>query len=296
MRIGFVGLGNMGSGMARNLIRAGHEVLVFNRSREKAEQLAGEGARVADNASAAAATGTVVSMLADDGAVEDVVFGVNGIFAGLPQGGTHISMSTISRAMSERLSKAHTAASHDYIAAPVFGRPEAAASAKLIIVVAGLSQTIERCRPLLEAMGRKLAVVGREPWMANVFKLTGNFTIASMIETLGEANAILRKSGVDPKIFLDIIGGELFRSPVYENYGRIILEEKFEPAGFRLKLGLKDTRLVLAAADAAEAPMPIANVLHDAFLAMTARGDGEIDWAGVSRLASERAGLTNGKK
>ncbi len=291
MRIGFAGLGNMGSGMARNLMRAGHEVLVYNRSRDKAEVLAREGARIAENPADAAAAGIVITMLADDAAVEEVVFAVNGIFAGLPQGGTHISMSTISRSMSERLAEAHTTAGHDYLAAPVFGRPEAAAEAKLVIAVAGLEQTIERCRPLLDAIGRRVAIVGREPWMANVFKLAGNFTIASMLETLSEAYAVLRKSRVDPKIFLEIIGGELFRSPVYENYGRIILEEKFEPAGFKLKLGLKDVRLMLAAADKAEAPMPFASVLHDAFLAMTARGDGDIDWSGVSRLAAERAGL-----
>ncbi len=166
--------------------------------------------------------------------------------------------------MSERLAEAHTAAGHDYLAAPVFGRPEAAAAAKLVIVVAGLDQTIERCRPLLDAMGRRVAILGPEPWRANVFKLAGNFTIACLLETMGEAYAVLRKSGVDPKLFLEIIGGELFRSPVYENYGRIILEEKFEPAGFKLKLGLKDVRLMLAAADKAEAPMPF-------------------DWSGLSR-------------
>jgi 3-hydroxyisobutyrate dehydrogenase-like beta-hydroxyacid dehydrogenase len=289
MRIGFVGLGGMGSGMAANLIRAGHEVTVWNRTREKAAQLAG--AKIANTPAEAAATGIVHTMLADNDALESVTFGPEGILAGLPKDGVHVSQSTISRALAERLAKAHADAGQHYVAAPVFGRPEAAAAAKLLIVVAGAGEAIERCRPALEALGRKVVVVGKEPWMANVFKLAGNFTIASALETIGEAYALLRKSGVDPALFHDVVNGELFQSPVYKGYGGAILEQRFEPAGFAAKLGLKDIRFALAAADTAETPMPFASVLHDAFLELVAEGGGSADWSAIGRLAANRAGL-----
>jgi 3-hydroxyisobutyrate dehydrogenase-like beta-hydroxyacid dehydrogenase len=289
MRIGFIGLGGMGTGMAANLIRAGHEVTVWNRSREKAAQLAG--AKIANTPAEAASTGIVHTMLANDDALEAVTFGPEGIRAGLPKGGVHVSQSTISRALSERLAKAHADAGQQYVAAPVFGRPEAAAAAKLLIVVAGAEEAIERCRPALEALGRKVVVVGKDPWMANVFKLAGNFTIASALETIGEAYALLRKSGVDPALFHDVVNGELFQSPVYKGYGGIILEQRFEPAGFAAKLGLKDIRLALAAADTAETPMPLASVLHDAFLELVADGGGSTDWSAIGGLAAKRAGL-----
>jgi 3-hydroxyisobutyrate dehydrogenase-like beta-hydroxyacid dehydrogenase len=289
MRIGFIGLGGMGSGMAANLIRAGNEVMVWNRSREKAAELAG--AKIAATPAEAAASGIVHSMLADDAALEIVTFGPEGILAGLPKGGVHVSQSTVSRALSERLAKVHADAGQQYIAAPVFGRPEAAAAAKLLIVVAGAEEAIERCQPALEALGRKVVVVGREPWMANVFKLAGNFTIASALEAIGEAYALLRKSGVDPALFHDVVNGELFQSPVYKGYGGIILEQRFEPARFAAKLGLKDIRLALAAADTAETPMPLASVLHDAFLELVAEGGGGTDWSAIGGLAANRAGL-----
>jgi 3-hydroxyisobutyrate dehydrogenase-like beta-hydroxyacid dehydrogenase len=279
----------MGSGMAANLIRAGHEVTVWNRTREKAAQL--KGAKVANTPAEAASTGIVHTMLADNDALEAVTFGPEGILAGLPKGGVHVSQSTISRALAERLAKAHADAGQHYVAAPVFGRPEAAAAAKLLIVVAGSEETIERCRPALEVLGRKLVVVGKEPWMANVFKLAGNFTIASALEAIGEAYALLRKSGVDPALFHDVVNGELFQSPVYKGYGGIILEQGFEPAGFAAKLGLKDIRFALAAADTAETPMPFACVLHDAYLELVAEGGGSKDWSAIGGLAARRAGL-----
>jgi len=189
------------------------------------------------------------------------------------------------------LAKAHADAGQHYVAAPVFGRPEAAAAAKLLIVVAGAGEAIDRCRPALEALGRKVVVVGKEPWMANVFKLAGNFTIASALEAIGEAFALLRKSGVDPALFHDVVNGGLFQSPVYKGYGGAILEQRFEPAGFAAKLGLKDIRFALAAADTAETPMPFASVLHDAYLELVAEGGGSKDWSAIGGLAAKRAGL-----
>lgn len=277
--------------MARNLIRGGNEVVVWNRTKSKAQELARDGADVASTIREAVAGGIVITMLADDAAVEQVVFGHAGVLASLPPGGLHVSMSTISRALSERLQQAHSGVKQAYVAAPVFGRPEAAENKQLVIVAAGNPADCDRARPLLEAMGRKVVSVGPEPWKANVFKLCGNFTIASMLETLSEAFATLGKSGLDPGLFLDIVNGDLFRSPVYENYGRLILGERFEPAGFKARLGLKDMRLVLAAADTAESPMPFASVVHDNYLALVAGGDGDIDWAALGKLAAERAGL-----
>lgn len=298
MKVGFIGLGNMGMPMARNLIRAGHELIVYNRTRSRAEELQADGARVADSPAEAARDAEVlITMLADDHAVTEVIFGSDnsqngdGALGALGRGAAHVSMSTISVSLSRRLAEAHRAKGQKYLAAPVFGRPEAAAAAKLSIVAAGDTREIERCRPLFEAMGQNVFGVGEEPPAANVVKLGGNFMIASMIEALGEAFALARKSGVGAKQFLEIINGALFKSPIYENYGGIIAGERYEPAGFKLKLGLKDVRLVLEAAEMAAAPMPLASLVHDHFLSAVARGQGERDWAALARVSADHAGL-----
>ena len=290
MMAGFIGLGNMGQPMARNLLKAGHEAIVYNRTRDRAEALRSDGARVASTPAEACAGEIVFTMLADDTAVEQVLFGDRGILQALNRG-LHVSLSTVSVALAKRMAQIHSGKGQQYISAPVFGRPEAAAAAKLVIVAAGPAVSVERCRPLLEAMGQKIFVPSDEPWKANAIKLTGNFMLASMLETLGEAVAMMRKSEIDPKLFLEIVNGNLFRSPVYENYGRIIAEQKFEPAGFKMRLGLKDVRLALAAADAAEVPMPLASLLHDRFLSGVARGYGDIDWAGLAKVVAEDAGI-----
>lgn len=298
MKIGFIGLGNMGRGIAGNLLRAGYTLAVYNRTRSHAEELQAAGAHVADSPAAAATDAEVlITMLSDDQAVEQVIFGTNdaaetrGAIHTLQQGAVHISMSTISKALSARLAQAHHAAGQHYLAAPVFGRPEAAAAAKLWVVAAGPTEQIERCRPLFDAVGQGLFTVGTEAPIANVIKLAGNFMIASLLETLGEAFALVRKSGADAAQFLDIMNA-LFRSPVVENYGKIIVAERYEPAGFKLKLGLKDVRLVLEVADAAAAPMPIASLIRDHFLSAIAHGQGDVDWAALARVAAENAGLS----
>jgi len=291
MKIGFVGLGQMGAGMARNLLRAGHELSVYNRSREKAEALAGDGARVsAAPAEVCRGAEAVFTMLADDGAVEQVVFGADGIAGALEKGAVHISSSTISTALSRNLAKEHGARGQVYVSAPVFGRPEAAEGKKLLVVAAGPAETVERCRPLFDAIGRQSFVIGAEPWQANATKLCGNFMIASMIETFGEAYAVLRKCGIQPSAFLEIMTA-LFGSPVYGGYGRIIAEEKFEPAGFVLRLGLKDVKLMLAAAEEIGAPLPIASLIHAHLLTAMAMGQGEMDWSSVAKVAARSAGL-----
>ncbi len=291
MEMGFIGLGAMGEPIVRNLIKAGHALKVYNRTRSRAEALAGQGTTVVDTPAAACTAGVVATMLADDAAVEGVAFGDNGVLAGLPRGGVHISHSTISVNLSRRLADAHRQRGQLFIAAPVFGRPDAAQAARLIVVAAGPSEAVERCHPVLEAIGRKLFVIGTDAPAANTVKLGGNFLIASMLETLGEAIALMRKSGVDPATFLEIMVGSFFQSPVYENYGKIIAEQRYEPAGFKLRLGLKDVRLMMSAADEAGAPMPIASLIRDNLISGVAQGLGDLDWSAVARVAALKSGL-----
>jgi len=291
MDVGFIGLGHMGSAMARNLLKAGHHVTLYNRTRAKAEPLVAAGARVVDKPSAACGGDVLITMLADDHAVETVVFGQEGVVAALPPNAIHVSMSTISVALSDRLAEAHARAGQGYVAAPVFGRPEAAAAAQLFIIAAGGDEAIRRCQPLFDAIGQKTFGVGDKPSAANLVKLSGNFLITSIIESLGEAFALVRKSGVDPHRYLEILTGTLFSAPVYKTYGGLIAEEKYEPAGFKMALGLKDIRLALAAADAQAVPMPLASLVHDHFLAGVAQGQGDSDWSALARLCARNAGL-----
>ncbi|MEN3333173.1 MAG: hypothetical protein V7641_2538 [Blastocatellia bacterium] len=292
MKVGFIGLGQMGIGIARNLIRAGHDLAVYNRTRSRAEELKGEGAQVADSvADAASGVDVLVTMLADDAAVEQVIFGDGGAIAALPRGAVHLSMSTISVALSARLNDAHRAAGQGYVAAPVFGRPEAAAAARLLVVAAGAAADVEKCRPLLEAVGQSLVIFGEQATAANVVKITGNFLIAAAMESLSEAFALLKKSGVDAGQFLDLMTGSLFSAPIYQNYGKLILAESFEPAGFKLKLGLKDVKLALEAAEGVAAPLPLASLMRDHLLTGVARGYSDLDWSALSRVIAENAGI-----
>jgi len=276
----------MGSAMARNLVRAGHDVTAWNRTRAKAEAI--EGARVADSAADACRDAeAVLTMLSDDAAVEEVA---GAIAEALPARAIHCSCSTISTAMARRLAALHGERGQGYLSTPVFGRPEAAEAKKLIVVAAGEPDAIERCRPLFDAIGRQTFVAGSEPWQANAVKLCGNFMIASMLETFGEAFATLRKAGVDPHLFLDTMNA-LFGSPVYANYGRIVAGGRFEPAGFALRLGLKDARLVLQAAEECASPMPIASLVRDRLLSAMANGQAEMDWSSIALVSARAAGL-----
>src|SRR5437660_9317061 len=268
MKIGFIGLGHMGAGMAANLLKAGHEVTVYNRTPGKGQALVEQGAHGAAQVADACRGDAVITMLADDGALESVAFGDQGVIGSLRKGAIHISMSTISVALSERLATAHAHARQRFVAAPVFGRPEAAAAAKLFIVAGGAPDVVEACRPLFEAMGQKTFHLGDEPNAANLVKLSGNFLIASVIEALGEALALVRKAGIDPRQYLDFLTSTLFTAPVYRTYGGQIVDEKFEPAGFAAPLGAKDIRIGLAAADGLRVPMPLASLLHDRLLTL----------------------------
>lgn len=291
MNVGFVGLGNMGQPMARNLLKAGHTVTVYNRSRRRAEELKADGARVAERASDACGGEVVMTMLADDPAVKEVVLGSNGVLGALASNTVHVSMSTISVALSRRLAEAHAQAGRTYLSAPVFGRPDAAASAKLLVIVAGSPRAIERCRPLFDAVGQRTVNVGEDAPAANVIKLGGNFLIACVVESLAEVFAFVRKSGINPAQFYELMTGSIFTGPVYKNYGRIIVEENYAPAGFKATLGLKDVRLALGAAESVNVPLPIANIVRDHLLTAIALGQQDLDWTVVARLAAENAGL-----
>jgi 3-hydroxyisobutyrate dehydrogenase-like beta-hydroxyacid dehydrogenase len=291
MKLGFVGLGKMGAGMARNLLTAGHEVSVYNRSRDKAEALQNDGARVINSpAEAAQGSDAVLSMLADDAAVESVTFGDEGITAALAPGAAHISHSTISVALAKKLADEHAKRQQVYLSAPVFGRPDAAAAKRLIVVAAGDAQAVARFQPVFDAIGRATFVAGTEAWQANAVKVCGNFMIASALEAFGEAFATTRKAGVAPDLFLNVMN-ELFGSLVYKGYGAAIAGGVFEPAGFALKLGLKDVGLVLDAAKELAVPMPFASVLRDQCLSAIANGQGEMDWSSVALVAARNAGL-----
>ena len=291
MDVGFIGLGQMGQAMALNLVKAGHRVVVFNRTRAKSEALASEGAEIAESVADACRRPVLITMLAGDDAVEAVFFGNGNGLSALGQGAIHISMSTISVALSDRLAEAHRNAGHSYVAAPVFGRPEAAAAAKLFVVAAGPEATLARCQPLFDAVGQRTFVIGDKPSSANLVKLSGNFLLAAMIECLGEAFALVRKGGIDPHRYLEILTNTLFSAPAYKTYGTIIANQQYEPAGFKMSLGLKDVRLALAAADALATPMPVASLVHDHFLAGVAQGAADSDWSALARLAAANAGL-----
>jgi 3-hydroxyisobutyrate dehydrogenase-like beta-hydroxyacid dehydrogenase len=281
----------MGSAIASRLVKAGHDVTVYNRTRSRAEPLAAEGAVIADSPAGAIAGEATITMLADDAAVEAVVLGDDSVLQGLPKDAVHISMSTITVALSEELAAAHRAVGQRYLAAPVFGRPDAAAAGKLFIVVGGEADVIARCQPLFDALGQKTFVIGDTPPWANLVKLGGNFLIASMIESVGEAVALMRKSGVDPHRFIDIMTDSLFAAPIYRTYGELIVEQRFQPPGFAMPLGLKDIRSVLAAAETQRVPMPVASLVRDHFISGIARSGEGLDWSALARVAAQDAGL-----
>jgi 3-hydroxyisobutyrate dehydrogenase-like beta-hydroxyacid dehydrogenase len=290
MKVGFIGLGNMGSGMAANLLKAGHALTVYNRTPAKAEALVAKGATLAKMPGKAARGDVVITMLADDAAVEGVVFGADGVLPGLQPGSIHISVSTISVALAERLASAHQAAGQRFVAAPVFGRPEAAVAGKLFIVAAGEAKTVQECQPLFEALGQRTFVIADEPPKANLVKLSGNFLIAAVIETLGEAFALVTKAGIDRAGYLEILTNTLFAAPVYKTYGGIIAEQRYAPPAFKAMLGFKDISLALGAAEALRVPMPVASLLRDRFLTLLTTGAGDFDWAALAALAARDAG------
>ncbi|PSJ64102.1 NAD(P)-dependent oxidoreductase [Pseudaminobacter soli (ex Li et al. 2025)] len=294
MKVGIIGLGQMGSGMAMSLLKAGHSIIVYNRTPAKAEPLAVLGATVVTAPGDACRGDAVFTMLANDEAVTDVVFSKGGIIDSLARGAVHISSSTISVALSQRLTDAHTRKGQMFVSAPVFGRPEVAASGQLAVLTAGTDDAVDRARPFLEAIGQKLFVISTTPKDANLIKLSGNFLIACVIESLGEALALIGKAGLDRRQYVEILTSTLFDAPVYKTYGTLIAQDRFEPAGFAAPLGQKDIRLALAAAEDLKVPMPIGSLLRDRFLRLIATGGASLDWSAIGSIASQDAGIRPG--
>lgn len=290
--IGFIGLGQMGEPMVRNLLKAGFAVRVYNRTASKAQALVSEGAQaVGSPAEAVVSGGMVVTMLANDAALEEVVLGPTGIAGAMGKGGIHVSMSTISPDTSRKLEKLHREYGSSYLAAPVFGRPEAAAARKLWICISGPTAAKQSVRPVLEALGQGVHDFGEDPGAANVVKLAGNFLILSAVESLAEAFALGEKNRIDRTAMANFFGETIFACPIYQNYGRIVSAERYTPPGFRLTLGMKDIKLVLGAAEASQVPMPVASLLRDRLVESLANGRQDLDWTAIAVAVSEAAGL-----
>jgi 3-hydroxyisobutyrate dehydrogenase-like beta-hydroxyacid dehydrogenase len=292
MKIGFIGLGNMGAAIAANLVRAGHEVTVWNRSAAKAQGLVALGAVASPSPKAAAAEReAVLTMLADDAALESVLAGPQGLLEGLRPGALHISLSTISVATAERLATVHAERGQHLLSAPVFGRPEAAAAAKLFVVAAGQKADLDGAKSVFDAISQRVFYIGETPSAANLVKLCGNFMILAAIETMAEAMTLAERGGVAKKQLLEVLTGTLFDSPVYRNYGSGLVEERFKPAGFAAPLGLKDMRLVGQSAEALRVPMPVLNVLRDHLLQTIAVQGEDVDWSAIGRTVAKNGGL-----
>ena len=289
MRIGFIGLGQMGRGMAARLVEKGFEVVAWNRSAAPAERLRERGAAIAASAAQTLDSDVVITMLADDAAME-AVWIEGGLVAKMPASTVHLNMASVSLRLGTRLRDAHAQAAGLYVAAPVFGRPAFAASGELDIIAGGKREAIERCKPLFEAMGRRWFDVGDEPTHANVVKIARNFLLASIIESLGEAFALVEKSGVEPARFHEIITGTAMNCPAYKSYGRLIIDRPAE-ATFTVKLGLKDVELALEVGGDTGVPLPLGELMREQHLGAIAHGYGEREWASVGNYIAENAGL-----
>lgn len=291
-QVSFIGLGKMGEPIARNLLKAGYELRVYNRSPEKAEALVAEGAQRADAPFEAVEPGGIVfTMLSNDAAVKEVVAGEHGFLHRLGHGGVHVSLSTISPETSRELARLHAKYGSQYVASPVFGRPDAAAARKLWLCVSGPEEAKARVRPLLEAIGQGIFDYGEDPGAANVVKLCGNFMIASAQEAVAEALTLAEKNGLQREQVMDMFAQTLFACGIYQNYGKMIAQKRYEPVGFQLELALKDLNLVLDTAYQARVPMPLGSLVHNRLLTGVAKGRGGMDWTALAKGVAEDAGL-----
>lgn len=290
MHISFIGLGQMGRPIAASLLNAKFDLTIWNRTPGTAGDLVRQGAVEATTLDDVGRGDLVITMLADDAAVEQVMFD-GGVIERLPREAIHVSMSTISVRLAQKLAAAHAGYGSGFVSAPVFGRPEAAAAGKLFIVTAGADGAVARIQPVLDAIGQRTFRFGDKPESANLVKLSGNFLIAAVIEGLGEAIALTRKGGIDPHAYVEMLTSTLFNAPVYQTYGGLIANERYQPAGFRLPLGLKDVSLVLEAARGSNVPLPIASLVRDRMIEGLAHGYDDADWSVLGAVAAEAAGL-----
>src|SRR6202171_3985116 len=293
--IGFVGLGHMGTAMAANLVAAGRRVIAYVRRPDQIGRLEALGLRPTTDIGDLIDCEVVISMLPDDDAVREIVCGrrdddLDGLAAGLIPGAIHLSMSTISTAAASLLANEHARHGQGYVAAPVFGNPDAAKARQLFIVAAGAPADVERCQPILDALGQRTFVIGADPQEANLIKLLGNMMSATALEMLGEVVAVVRKRGLDPQPFIDIMTSTLFGGRAHKIYGDKIARQNYA-AGFVLPLVLKDVRLALAEGEKAGVPMASASVVRDRLITGIARGYGELDWTALGLIAAEEAGI-----
>lgn len=292
MKVGFIGLGRMGQGMARNVLDAGNDLIVYNRTAAKAEDLRAAGATVVETVAAAAADrDVVITMLTDDNALTAIAGGEGGLIAALPAGAIHMAMGTHSVEMTRAITAMHGSANQIFIAAPVLGRPDRAAAGELGIIPAGPADALAQVQPLLEAMGARQFEGGSEPEAAAAIKIAHNFVLGCAIEVMGEGISLVRKYGVEPLVLHQVLSEGIFACPAYKIYGDIIVNEAYDNVGFTTSIGLKDCNLALAAAEAVHVPLPSANVWRDRLLGAMAHGDGDRDWAVVAREQARASGL-----
>ncbi|MGA7325411.1 MAG: NAD(P)-dependent oxidoreductase [Rhodomicrobium sp.] len=292
MKAGFIGLGRMGQAMAFRLLKAGHEVAVFNRTPEKLNALAAAGAKVAGSIAEAARFGDAVfTMLADDPALKDVAEQKGGLLESLPAGAIHLCAGTHSVAIINQLNAAHAKAGQAMIACPMLGRPEVVEAGQAGMVIAGPTESVARSKPLFEAISRRVFEAGNDPASATAIKIANNFVLGCAIEAMGEGFSLVRRYGVAPSVFLDVMTDALFAAPAYKVYGKIIADEAYEKVGQMAALGLKDANLALAAAEAVGVPLPSGNVWRDRLIGAIAHGDGGCDWAVMAREQARASGL-----
>lgn len=292
MKIGFIGLGRMGSAIARRLHAAGHDLVVYNRTPEKCGDFSAAGVKVASSI-AAACDGheVVVSMLSDDAALKEVALGTGGLRDSLAAGSVHVAMGTHGVEAIRAAALAHSAAGQTLVAAPVLGRPDVAAAGQLGIVAAGPADALAKCDALFRVIGRRTFEAGAAPEAAASIKLANSFLLGCAIEAMGEAFSLVRRYGVVPQVLFDVITDGLFSAPAYKVYGKIMVEEAYDSVGFTTQLALKDVNLVLEAGDAARVPLPSANNVHDRLLGAMAHGDANRDWAVLAREQARASGL-----
>lgn len=292
MKIGFIGLGRMGQGVAGRVLQAGHELLVYNRTPEKAADLVKAGARIAASiAGACEGREVVITMLADDRALDQVAYAGDGLVRSLPQGAIHLAMGTHAVDCIRALGAAHAKARQILVSAPVLGRPDMAATGLLAIVAGGPAEAVAHCRSLFDVIGRRTFDAGTEPEAAAAIKLANNFVLGCAIESMGEAFSLVRKYGVRASAMHEVLTEGLFGAPAYKVYGKIIADEAYDRVGITALLGLKDANLVLAAAGAAGVPLPSANVWRDRLLSAVSHGDGEKDWSVMALEQARASGL-----
>ncbi|HUK36081.1 MAG TPA: NAD(P)-dependent oxidoreductase [Vicinamibacterales bacterium] len=292
MKIGFIGLGRMGQGMSMRLLGGGHDLIVYNRSAGKTADLEKAGAKAASTIAAVCKDREIViSMVADDAALNDVALGAGGVRDGLANGAIHVAMGTHSAAAIQAVAAAHGEKGQAFVAAPVLGRPDAAAAGQIVIVCAGPLAALRKCDAAFSVMGRKTMEAASAPEAAIAIKLANNFVLGCAVETMAEAFALVRKYGVNPQVFYDVMTEGLFAAPAYKVYGKLIVDSSYDKPGFTVKLGLKDIKLALAAAELVGVPLPSGSVVRDRLIGAIAHGDGDKDWAVLGREQGRASGL-----